>query len=850
MSDSASRPSRTLEIAHVLFTDIVGYSKLPMDEQEQLLMQLQEAVRQTSEFLRAEAADELIRLPTGDGMALVFFRDAEAPVRCALELSRILNDYPSVQLRMGIHSGPVYRVADINANRNVAGGGINIAQRVMDCGDAGHILVSREVAEVIGQLSGGRPMLHDLGEVEVKHGVRIHIYNLYDNEAGNPALSKKLAASKAAAVAPEKPAQEPARPRWMVPAGAAILVIGLAVAGWLLFSPKVHALTDKDTIVIADFTNTTGDTVFDSTLRQGLSVQLEQSPFLSVISDQKIQQTLQMMGQKPDAKLTPEIARELCQRTESTAVLDGSIASLGSQYVLGLKAVNCRSGDFLAQQQVTAVGKEQILKALGEAATKLREKLGESLSTVHKFDTPLEQATTTSLEALQAYSLGVMTDQRMVDPDAATPFFQRAINLDPNFAMAHAALFDTYAHRRDDELGFEEIRKAFELREGVSERERFIIESLYDTAATGDLEKDKDTVEVWAQTFPRDPAPRNRLAIIYETFGQYDKALSEMLEARRLSPETGLEYCNLIDVYLSLNRLEEARTTGEEAKAKKFDFNCLHNGLYVLAFLKNDTAGMALQVSWGADKSVPDGELLSMSSDTAAYFGRLREARELSRRAIASAEGDKGKQTGVARKHASDAVREALFGNATEARQHAAIALELSNESEAQYAAAISLVRVGDVSRAHALTEDWGKRFPENTIVRFSFLPTLRAQLALSRNDVSTAIKSLQTTTPYELGDVGFTNLYPVFVRGEAYLASHKGSEAAAEFQKILDHRGIVFNGPIGALAHLGLGRAYVLEGDTAKARAAYQDFLTLWKDADPDIPILIVAKSEYVKLK
>src|ERR1700693_2399400 len=394
MSDSASRPSRTLEIAHVLFTDIVGYSKLPTDEQEQLLMQLQEAVRQTSEFLRAEAADELIRLPTGDGMALVFFRDAEAPVRCALELSRILNDYPSVQLRMGIHSGPVYRVADINANRNVAGGGINIAQRVMDCGDAGHILVSREVAEVIGQLSGWRPMLHDLGEVEVKHGVRIHIYNLYDNEAGNPALSKKLAASKAAAVAPEKPAQEPARPRWTVPAGAGILVLGLAVAGWLLFSPKVHALTDKDTIVIADFTNTTGDTVFDSTLRQGLSVQLEQSPFLSVISDQKIQQTLQMMGQSADAALTSEISRDLCRRVGSKLYIAGSVANFGNSYVIGLSAVDCATGHTAAQEDVKASRKEKVLDALDQATVKLRTTLGEPLPTVHKFDTPTKQGLT------------------------------------------------------------------------------------------------------------------------------------------------------------------------------------------------------------------------------------------------------------------------------------------------------------------------------------------------------------------------------------------------------------------------------------------------------------------------
>src|ERR1700693_2026939 len=395
MSDSASRPSRTLEIAHVLFTDIVGYSKVPRDEQGHLLMQLQEAVRQTSEFLRAEAADELIRLPTGDGMALVFFRDAEAPVRCALELSRILNDYPSVQLRMGIHSGPVYRVADINANRNVAGGGINIAQRGMDCGGAGHILVSREVAEVLGQLSGWRPMLHDLGEAEVKHGVRIHICNLYTDKAGNSTLPNKLAASKTAKVAPvlESTRTSP-RLRWMPPAGAAILVIGLAVAGWLLFSRKVHALTDKDTIVITDFTNTTGDTVFDGALRQGLFIQLEQSPFFSAIPVARIQQTLRLMGQSADAALTSEISRDLCRRVGSKLYIAGSVANFGNSYVIGLSAVDCATGHTAAQEDVKASRKEKVLDALDQATVKLRTTLGEPLPTVHKFDTPTKQGLT------------------------------------------------------------------------------------------------------------------------------------------------------------------------------------------------------------------------------------------------------------------------------------------------------------------------------------------------------------------------------------------------------------------------------------------------------------------------
>ena len=399
----------------------------------------------------------------------------------------------------------------------------------------------------------------------------------------------------------------------MAGTSATILVIGLAVASWLVFSRKAHALTDKDTIVLADFANTTGDTVFDGTLRQGLSVQLEQSPFLSIVSDQRIRETLQMMGQKVDAKLTPEIAQELCQRTGSAAVLDGSIAQIGSQYLLTVKAANCSSGESLASTDAQASDKSHVLDALGKTASEIREKLGESLSTVQKFDTPLEQATTSSLEALQAYSVGVRTMRRADDDAAALPFFLHAINLDPNFAMAHAMLFGRYGHLGESSAAFEHIRKAFELRDRVSQREKFFIESLYHSAATGDLEKEKETVEVWAQTFPRDSIPRNRLGIIYGTFGQYDKALSEMREALRLLPEGGLAYCDVIYAYLTMNRFEEARATAEEAKTKNLDSGCIHAGLYELAFLKNDEAGMAQQIAWAKDRQ-----------EVSDFFSRLR----------------------------------------------------------------------------------------------------------------------------------------------------------------------------------------------------------------------------------
>jgi len=634
---------------------------------------------------------------------------------------------------------------------------------------------------------------------------------------------------------------------WAAATGATIVVVGLVVGGWLFYSRKAHALTDKDTIVLADFTNTTGDTVFDGALRQGLAVQLEQSPFLSLVSEQRIQQTLRLMGRSSDARLTPEIARDLCQRTHSTAVLDGSIASLGSQFVLGLRAVNCRTGDSLAQEQATADGKERVLKALGEAAAKLREKLGESLVTVQKLDTPIEQASTPSLEALQAYSLGRKTLVGKGDWAAAVPLFQRAIRLDPNFAMAYASLGVDYSNLGETSLASENTKKAYELRERVSEREKFYIESHYYQYVTGDLEKARQAYELWAQAYPRDLVPPNNLSVIYENLGEYDKALAESREALRLDPESGASYANLVAPYLYLNRLQEAKATADEAQAKNLDSPPLRFKLYVLAFLKNDAAGMAQQVAWSAGKPGVEDMLLGGEADTAAYSGRLAKARELSRRAVTSAERAEEKEN-AAGNEAEAALREALFGNAAEARQRARAALGLSTGRDVQFYAALALALAGDAARALARADDLAKRFPEDTVAQFNYLPTIHAQLALSHKDSSKAIEALQAASPYELGQGG--GLYPVYVRGQAYLAAHDGSEAAAEFQRIIDQRGVVGNEPIGALAHLGLARAYALEGDTAKARAAYNDFFTLWKDADPDIPILVAAKAEYAKLK
>jgi hypothetical protein len=653
-------------------------------------------------------------------------------------------------------------------------------------------------------------------------------------------------AAVAAAEASVKLAASPTWFRWPVVTGATILAIGLTAGGWLFFSSKAHALTDKDTILLADFDNKTGDAVFDGTLRQGLSVQLEQSPFLSIISDEQVQRTLQMMDQRPNAKLTPEIARELCQRTASAAVLDGSIAQVGTQYLLTVKAVNCVSGQSLASTEAQASDKNHVLDALGKTASEIRKKLGESLSTVQKFDIPLEQATTSSFEALQAYSLGRKTMTERSDFSAAVPLFQRAVGLDPNFAMAYSSLSNAYWSLGETNFGADNATKAYGLRERVSDREKFYIECNY-YWATGDLEKARRAYELWAQTYLRDDVPPGYLSGVYTQMGEHDKSLVEALEALRRNSTSGLNYANLTFSYINLNRLDEAHRTAKEAQAKKLDSPYLRFSLYELAFLQNDAAEIAQQATWAVGKPGAEDVLLALQADTAAYFGRLAQAREFSRRAVASAERQEEREK-AAGYEADAALRLALFGNPAEARQRAASALVLSTARDAQYGAAFALAFAGDASGARMLADNLAKRFPEDTIVQFNYLTTLDAQLSLSRNDSSKAIEVLQIAGPYELSSSGA--LYPVFVRGEAYLGARQGDRAAVEFQKILDHRGIVLNSPIGALAHLQLGRAYVMQGDTAKAKAAYQDFITLWKDADTDIPIMKQAKAEYAKLQ
>jgi len=626
----------------------------------------------------------------------------------------------------------------------------------------------------------------------------------------------------------------------------AVAVLALSVSSYFYFH-RTPKLTDKDTIILADFTNTTGDPVFDGTLRQGMAVQLEQSPFLSLVSEERIQQALRLMGQPSDARLTPEVAREICERTASAAVLDGSIANLGSQYVLGLRAKDCRTGDVLAEEQVQAARKEEVLNALGQIASKFRTRVGESLTTVEKYDTPLAEATTTSLEALRAYTAGLQV-LYSTGSAAAVPFFKHAIEIDPKFAMAHAMLGRVYGDIGETVLSAESTTKGYQLRDRASDDERFFISASYDMQVTGSLEKAQQTCELWMQAYPRTARPHSFLAgIIYPPLGKYDKSVQEANTALRLEPDFPIMYGVLASSYRDLERLDEAEKTLQRAFERKLQSQSFPIRLYAIAFLKDDKTGMAREAAQAQGKPGVEDRMSNSESLVLAYSGHLQEARKMSQRAADLAR--QADHQGAAAVYETDAaLREALFGNASTARQRAMAALGLSNSRDVEYGIAFALAVSGDSSRSQTLTDDLAKRLQEDTKVTFAYNPTLRALLAMNHREPSKAVEMLQNSIPYELGTAA--SLYPAYVRGEAYLAARQGREAAVEFQKILDHRGIVVSDLIGALAHLQLGRAYALSGDDAKANIAYKDFLTLWKDADPDIPILKEAKAEYAKLQ
>jgi DNA-binding winged helix-turn-helix (wHTH) protein/tetratricopeptide (TPR) repeat protein len=662
-------------------------------------------------------------------------------------------------------------------------------------------------------------------------------------EEQNPAAAPDATDRRDAHVTASASAPAPARVRpyrWAAIAGAAVAVIGLAAGGWLFYSRKAHALTNKDTIVLTDFANSTGDPVFDDALKQGLAVQLSQSPLLNILPEQKVRSALKEMTRSPDEALTARVAQEVCERTGSKAYIAGSIANLGGHYVIGLNAIHCATGDVLAREQTEAGDKRQVLAALGRVAERLRKKLGESLNSIQKFDVPLAQATTSSLEALKAYSFG-LAKYAKGDPAGAIPLFQQALELDPAFAIAYANLGRSYEIVGPADRMDEALRKAFALRNRTSEREKFDISSVYYQFVTNQTDEAIQNCELWAQTYPLDFTPHRILGFEYGVLGRLDQSAREFAKAMELDPSQSLPYGGLMLDYMALNRLSEARAVYQHAQARKLDFGEPLRIRYFLAFLERDKEMMTrIATSLAGQPGHENGARLE-ESQAEAYFGHLGRSLELSRQAETAAlgQGDRAAAAGI---EGGAACLEALFGNAAEARRHAATSLSLGGQPTE------ALALAGDSVLATKVADRVASSTPPGGFTSKVWLPEIRAAIEIRRGNPMRAVDLLAPVTPYEAGwDDRFRSAY---LRGEAYLAEHRGQEAAAEFQKIINHPGVVLSAPIGALARLGVARSYALAGDTTKAGAAYRDFLALWKDADPDIPILIAAKSEYAKLK
>jgi eukaryotic-like serine/threonine-protein kinase len=645
---------------------------------------------------------------------------------------------------------------------------------------------------------------------------------------------------------------------------AVIAVVALIAAGYFFYIRPQHSkpLNAKDSVVLADFGNTTGDPIFDDTLKTALTMALQQSPFINLLPESKVAETLQSMSIAPDAKLTAERTRNLCQRAGGKIYIAGSIARVGSEFALALKAADCHSGDLLAQDQVTAPDEEKILDMLGNAASKLRGDLGEPPATLQKYDLPLARITTSSLEALKAYTLGGIAGRQQGDA-AALPHDQRAIQLDPNFAAGYMAIGEDYSGLGETGRASEYFAKAFQLREHASERARLAITAAYYLNATGELDKAAQAFEEEIENYPGQCEGCVDLGIIYCAEGQYDKAIEITRRAQQIDPNRVPPYDNLAVFYLASQRLNEAKQTIQDARNHKLDDSQLHSALYAIAFLQNNSDAMAQELSWFKANPPAENTGLALASDTEAYAGHLAKARELTEKAIASAIQNDNREN-AAIWQAIAAQREAAFGNTAEGDRAAAEALQISPASQAAKSeSSLAFAIAGSAARADLLVQDLDKGAPLNTQMQELWLPTIRAQAELSRGNPLSAVHAFHASA-IELGAILFGEnlscLYPAYVRGEAYLAAGQGSAAAVEFQKILDHDGLVWNCWTGALAHLGIARANVLQAnasqgadaDAARVRAltAYKDFLTLWKDADPEIPVFKQAKAEFAKLQ
>jgi serine/threonine protein kinase/tetratricopeptide (TPR) repeat protein len=670
-----------------------------------------------------------------------------------------------------------------------------------------------------------------------------------------PSAAVGAPSSSASTVAPASAISGPASaPAVLTPApagkkiwylSAAALVLAALAIGGFFYKRSTRALTEKDSILLTDFVNTTGDAVFDGTLKQALAVQLEQSPYLNVFPQERVRDALRFMGRSPDERVTPDLARDICQREGIKAVMNGTISNIGTQYVVDVNAVNCLTGDSLAHEQISADKKEQVLGAVGKAASSLRGKLGESLASIQKFDAPIEEATTSSLEALKAFSLGE-AERDKGDEFGSIPFYKRAVELDPNFAVAYARVGQVYQNNGQEQLAIENTKQAFERRDRTSEVEKLYITTHYYDIVTGEIDKSIETYELWRRTYPRDSIPTNNLAVFYGQLGKHQESLERSLETMRLAPNAALSHQILGRAYVALGRIAEAKSIRLKQIDLKLDSTGDHRGLYGIAFMEGDGPGMQRQLDWGKGK--PDEYLLlEASAEAAAYSGQMQKSREIYRQAIETAQRRKFIETAAAIT-ARSAIGQARVGNMDEARRQAVAALAMDRSRETLPFAGIALAMAGDFTQANAVADELSKRFPLDTVVNNIWLPIIRAEIELGRDSPTKAVELLRPATPYELG--WDARLLPVYVRGRAYIKANQGREAAAEFQKLLDHRQIGFTSPTCSIAQLQLGRARVLAGDKPGARTAYQDFFALWKDADPDVPILKEAKAEYAKLQ
>ena len=670
--------------------------------------------------------------------------------------------------------------------------------------------------------------------------------------AASSAISRPDSASSnpgsgsSSAIAMPAPAAVPTRSKSLI-VGLVVLAVVVTVGIYLRSrsAKPATALTEKDTVVLADFTNSTSEPLFDGTLKQALAVDLEQSPFLNILSDSKVADTLKLMGREPTEHVTAEIGRELCMRSGSKAVIGGSISTLGQQYVVVLDAMACSSGDSIAKERAEASSKEGVLKALDTSAAALRTRLGESLASVQKFAVPVE-ATTPSLEALKAYSIGITTGRTKGDSEAV-PFMKRAIELDPNFAMAYAGLGIEYSNLGQASLASDYARKAYSLRDHVSDRERFRISAFYFQYVTGEIDKAVEAYKLWAKSYPRDMVPHGNVGSLYSSLGEYDNAVSETEAAQHLEP-TITDYANLATDYLAVNRVQDARATLAEAQQKHFDGLFIRSNLYSIAFLTGDIAEMARQVAWAAGRPGEEDQMLNIEADTQAYYGRMSKARDLARRAADSAVRADAKET-AAQWIVWQALREVEVGDVSAARQSVAHALALAPGRDVRVLSALVLARAGESAQSKAIVEALKKSEGTNMYLKDYWFPVIEASMDLEEHAPDRAIIALEPSLPYELGSPSPENsgtLQPAYVRGLAYLAQKNGTAAAAEFQKLIDHAGIVQNFVLGSLSRLQLARAYALSGDTVKAKAAYQNFFTLWREADPDVPIFKQAQAEY----